>query len=152
MSLPTVTIVGNLTADVELRYTSAGHAVTNFTVAASDRELDKTTNEWKDGATTFLRCTAWRALAEHIAGSARKGQRVLVTGKLKQHDFETKDGEKRSRLELEVDDLGVSVRFAAVAAVGAVSSSSTDNGWPVAEVPAPVPASSGWASTEETPW
>lgn len=107
-----ITIIGNLTADPELRITSGNHAVVNFTVAATPRNYDKTTNAWVDGDSLFIRCTAWRELAEHIAGSIQKGTRVIVTGKLAQRTYETKEGEKRTTIELEVDEIGPSLRYA----------------------------------------
>jgi single-strand DNA-binding protein len=107
-----ITVVGNLTADPELRVTSGNHAVVNFTVAATPRTFDKTANAWVDGESLFLRCTAWRELAEHIASSIQKGSRVIVQGRLAQRSYETKEGEKRTTVELEVDEVGPSLRYA----------------------------------------
>ena len=112
MSTPHLTVVGNLTADPELRFTSSGHAVVNFTIAASDRVLDKDTNEWKDGDTVFMRCSVWRQYAENVAESLQKGMRVIATGRLKQRSYETREGEKRTAYELEVDDVGPALRYA----------------------------------------
>lgn len=106
-----ITVVGNLTADPELRYTQSGLAVANFTVASTPREFDRATNEWKDGEALFLRSTIWREPAEHVAASLTKGQHVVVTGTLKQRAYETKEGEKRTSYELDVDDIGVSLRY-----------------------------------------
>jgi single-strand DNA-binding protein len=114
-----VTIVGNLTADPELRITSGNHAVVNFTVASTPRNFDKTTNAWVDGDALFMRCTAWRELAEHIAGSIQKGTRVIVTGKLIQRAYETKEGEKRTSVELDVEEVGPSLRYATAQVVRA---------------------------------
>ena len=110
----TVTIVGNLTADPELRITANGSAVANFTVASTPRLLDKATNEWKDGDAMFLRCSIWRSAAENATESLRKGTRVIVTGRLRQRSYETKEGEKRTVFELDADEMGPSVRYANV--------------------------------------
>lgn len=107
-----VTIVGNLTGDPELRFTPSGSAVANFTVASSSRVLDKATNEWKDGDTVFMRCSVWRQYAENVAESLTRGTRVIVTGRLKQRSYETPQGEKRTVVELEVDDVGPALRYA----------------------------------------
>ena len=113
MSGETVTtVVGNLTADPELRFTQSGLAVANFTVASTTRTFDKTTDEWKDGDALFLRCNLWRQPAENTAESLVKGSRVIVTGRLRQRSFETKDGERRTVIELEVDEIGPSLRYA----------------------------------------
>ncbi|WP_063023695.1 single-stranded DNA-binding protein [Nocardia niwae] len=110
------TIVGNTTAPVELRFTPGGKAVANFTVARTNRYLDKNTNEWKDGDTLFLRCTLWGQPAENLAESnLPQGTRVIVTGKLEQRSFETREGEKRTVIELKVDEIGPSVKGATVA-------------------------------------
>ncbi|MGV1088531.1 MAG: single-stranded DNA-binding protein [Mycobacterium sp.] len=108
----TITVVGNLTADPELRFTPAGAAVANFTVASTPRTFDRQTNEWKDGEALFLRCSIWREAAENVAESLTRGARVVVTGRLKQRSFETKEGEKRTVMELEVDEIGPSLRYA----------------------------------------
>ncbi|GGM82718.1 single-stranded DNA-binding protein [Longimycelium tulufanense] len=110
----TITVVGNLTADPELRFLPSGVAVANVTVASTPRTFDRQAGEWTDGDPLFLRCTIWKQLAEHVAESLHRGARVLVTGRLRQRSYETKDGEKRSVIELEVDDLGPSLRWATV--------------------------------------
>lgn len=107
-----ITIVGNLTADPDLRYTQNGLPVANFTVASTPRNFDRASGEYKDGEALFLRCSAWRDLAEHAAGSLGKGNRVIVTGRLRQRNYETREGEKRTSLELEVDEVGPSLRYA----------------------------------------
>ncbi|MEE6280171.1 single-stranded DNA-binding protein [Georgenia sp. MJ170] len=109
---PLVTIVGNLTADPELRFTPSGAAVATFTVASTPRTFDRQANEWKDGATLFMRCSVWRDAAEHIAESLGKGARVIVTGDLVQRSFETREGEKRTVVELKVNEVGPSLRYA----------------------------------------
>jgi single-strand DNA-binding protein len=108
----TVTVVGNLTNDPELRFTPSGAAVANFTVASTPRILDKATNEWKDGDALFLRCSIWRQAAENVAESLQRGARVIVTGRLRQRSYETKEGEKRTVVECEVDEVGPSLRYA----------------------------------------
>jgi single-strand DNA-binding protein len=107
-----ITVVGNLTADPELRFTPSGAAVANFTVASTPRQFDRQTNEWKDGEALFLRCNIWRQAAENVAESLTRGARVVVTGRLKQRSYETKEGEKRTVVELEVDEIGPSLRYA----------------------------------------
>ncbi|GAA3534368.1 hypothetical protein GCM10022222_17380 [Amycolatopsis ultiminotia] len=107
-----ITVVGNLTSDPELRFTPSGAAVANFTVASTPRTLDRQTGEWKDGEALFLRCNIWRQAAENVAESLTRGARVVVQGRLKQRSFETKEGEKRTVVELEVDEIGPSLRYA----------------------------------------
>jgi single-strand DNA-binding protein len=108
----TITIVGNLTADPELRFTPSGAAVANFTVASTPRTFDRQSNEWKDGETLFLRCSIWRDAAENIAESLHRGTRVIATGRLKSRSYDTKEGEKRTVIELDVDEVGPSLRYA----------------------------------------
>jgi single-strand DNA-binding protein len=107
-----ITIAGNLVDDPELRYTPTGQAVANFRVASTPRFLDKATNEWKDGDSLFLTCNVWRQAAENVAESLQRGMRVIVTGRLKQRSYETREGEKRTVYEVEVDDVGPSMRNA----------------------------------------
>ena len=107
-----ITVVGNLTADPELRYTQNGLAVANFTIASTPRTFDRQANEWKDGEALFLRASVWREFAEHVAGSLTKGSRVIAQGRLKQRSYETKEGEKRTSMELEIDEIGPSLRYA----------------------------------------
>lgn len=108
------TIVGNLTSDPELRYTQSGIPVVSFTIASTPRVFDRQAGEYKDGDTLFLRASAWRDFAEHIAASLTRGTRVVATGRLKQNSYETKEGEKRSSVELEVDAIGADLRYATV--------------------------------------
>ena len=108
----TLTIIGNLTNDPELRFTPSGAAVANFTVASTPRMFDRQSNEWKDGETLFMRCSVWRDAAENVAESLQRGSRVIVTGRLKSRSYETKEGEKRTVVELEVDEVGPSLRYA----------------------------------------
>ena len=107
-----ITVVGNLTSDPELRYTQNGLAVANFTIASTPRSFDRAANDWKDGDALFLRASVWREFAEHVASSLTKGSRVVATGRLKQRSYETKEGEKRTSIELEVDEIGPSLRYA----------------------------------------
>jgi single-strand DNA-binding protein len=132
---PVVTIVGNLTADPELRFTQNGHAVANLTVAETPRQLVR--GEWQDGEPLFMRCTIWREMAENAAESLRRGMSVIVQGRLKQRNFETREGQKRSVIELEVDAIGPNLRWQS-ATVAKTSRGS-----------APVPAAS---SPTEDPW
>lgn len=108
----TLTIVGNLTADPELRFTPAGAAVANFTVASTPRTFDRNKNEWVDGDALFMRCNIWREAAENVAESLTRGSRVIVSGRLKQRSYETREGEKRTVVELEVDEIGPSLKYA----------------------------------------
>lgn len=108
----TITVIGNLTSDPELRFTPSGSAVANFTIASTPRTFDRQSNEWKDGETLFLRAAVWREAAENVAESLTKGMRVIVTGRLKSRSYETKEGEKRTVIELEVDEIGPSLRYA----------------------------------------
>jgi single-strand DNA-binding protein len=108
----TITVVGNLTADPELRFTPSGAAVANFTVASTPRIYDRQSGEWKDGEALFLRCNIWREAAENVAESLTRGSRVIVQGRLRQRSFETREGEKRTVVEVEVDEIGPSLRYA----------------------------------------
>jgi single-strand DNA-binding protein len=108
----TITVVGNLTADPELRFTQSGYAVANFTVASTPRTFDRESGEWKDGEALFLRCSIWRQAAENVAESLTRGMRVIVQGRLRQRSYDTKEGEKRTVIEMEVDEVGPSLRYA----------------------------------------
>ena len=107
-----ITVVGNLTDDPELRFTPSGAAVANFTVASTPRNFDKQTNEWTDGEAMFLRCSIWRQAAENVAESLQRGMRVVVQGRLKARSYETREGEKRTVFEIEVEEIGPSLKFA----------------------------------------
>ena len=107
-----LTVVGNLVADPELRYTQSGAPVASFTVASTPRTFDRASNEWKDGDALFLRCSAWREMAENIAESLTKGMRVIVQGRLTQRSYEDRDGRKRTVVELQVDEIGPSLKYA----------------------------------------
>ena len=144
-----ITVVGNLTADPELRYTQGGLAVANFTIASTPRTFDRAANDWKDGEALFLRASCWREFAEHVAGSLTKGSRVIAQGRLKQRSYETKEGEKRTSIELEIDEIGPSLRYATAQVTRASGGSSSGGGRPqggaVADEPwaASAPASGG---------
>ncbi|MCW4467125.1 single-stranded DNA-binding protein [Glutamicibacter sp. MNS18] len=107
-----ITVIGNLTADPELRFTPSGSAVANFTIASTPRTFDRQTNEWKDGEALFLRASVWREAAENVAETLTKGMRVIAQGRLRSRSYDTKEGERRTVMELEVDEIGPSLRFA----------------------------------------
>lgn len=109
-----ITVIGNLTADPEVQFTTTGSALVKFTVASTPRTFDKDSGQWKDGTSTFFRCAAWRSLAEHVAESLTKGSRVVAVGRIRQHNWQTPEGENRSMLAVEVDDIGASLRFTTV--------------------------------------
>ena len=162
-----ITVVGNLTADPELRYTQNGLAVANFTIASTPRNFDRASSEWKDGEALFLRASVWREFAENVAGTLTKGMRVMATGRLKQRSYETKEGEKRTVFEVEVDEVGPSLRNATAKvtktqrAAGtsggfsapAASDSFTEDPWAAASSSTPA-AGGGWGSstTDEPPF
>jgi single-strand DNA-binding protein len=154
-----VSFVGNLTGDPELRFTPAGAAVANFTVACTPRQLDRQTNEWKDGETVFLRCQVWRAYAENVAESLTRGTRVFVTGRLRIRNYETKEGEKRTSVEVDVDDVGPVLRTAkarveknAGAGGAALGGSAPVQDDPWSSAPAANSGAWGAASSEEPPF
>jgi len=107
-----ITVIGNLTSDPELRFTPSGAAVANFTIASTPRTFDRQTNEWKDGDTLFLNCSIWRQAAENVAESLQKGMRVVAQGRLKARSYETREGEKRTVMELDVEEVGPSLKYA----------------------------------------
>jgi single-strand DNA-binding protein len=108
----TITLVGNLTADPELRFTPSGAAVANFTVASTPRTFDRQTNEWRDGDAMFLNCAVWRQAAENVAESLQKGMRVIVHGRLRSRSYETREGERRTVFEIDVDEIGPALKYA----------------------------------------
>ncbi|WP_313673249.1 single-stranded DNA-binding protein [Mycolicibacterium sp.] len=138
----TLTIIGNLTAEPELRYINSGAAVVNFTVAQTPRIYNKATNEWTDGEALFMRCSLWREAAENVTSSLHRGTRVIVVGKLKQRSYE-KDGEKRTTVELEVEEIGPSLKYATAEVTKASKGSGAK----------PVAAAGGWDdSTIDAPF
>ena len=148
-----ITIVGNLVDDPELRFTTSGQAVAKFRIASTPRFLDKATNEWKDGESLFLSCNVWRQAAENVAESLQRGMRVIVQGRLKQRSYETKEGEKRTVYEIEVDEVGPSLKSATAKVAktqrGAGSggfgggAAAVDNDPWASAAPAPAPAGGG---------
>ena len=153
----TITVVGNLTADPELRFTPSGAAVANFTVASTPRIFDRQSSEWKDGEALFLRCSIWREAAENVAESLTRGSRVIVTGRLKQRSFETREGEKRTGFEVEVDEIGPSLRYATAKVNKASRSGGGGGGFgsgsrqAQAPAPASAPAEASGGSGDD-PW
>jgi single-strand DNA-binding protein len=160
----TITMIGNLVDDPELRFTPSGAAVAKFRVASTPRYLDKATNEWKDGESLFLQCQIWRQAAENVAESLTKGMRVILSGRLKQRSYETKEGEKRTVFEVEVDEVGPSLRNATAkvtraqraggtgaSAASAAAESFNDDPWAAATTS---PAGGGWgtSTTDEPPF
>jgi len=123
-----ITVVGNLTADPELRYTQNGLPVANFTIASTPRTFDRASNEWKDGEALFLRASVWREFAEHVAGSLTKGSRVIATGRLRQRSYQDREGQNRTSIELEVDEIGPSLRYATAQVTRAASGGSGNGG------------------------
>ena len=152
----TITVVGNLTAEPELRFTPSGAAVANFTVASTPRTFDRQSGEWRDGDALFLRCAIWRQPAENVSESLTKGARVIVTGRLRQRSYETSEGDKRTVVELDVEEVGPSLRFATATvkkadrARGTTPTASTgpaDDPWGTAP-----PTRSGSGSADEPPF
>lgn len=145
-----ITVVGNLTADPELRFTPSGAAVANFTIASTPRTFDRQANEWRDGEPLFLRCSVWRQAAENVAESLTRGARVMATGRLKQRSYETSQGEKRTVIELDVDEVGPSLKYAS-AKVNRIERGSggggqrSDDPWGAAGKPADDP----WATNAD---
>ncbi|GAB2654255.1 single-stranded DNA-binding protein [Saccharopolyspora gloriosae] len=159
-----ITVVGNLTADPELRFTPSGAAVANFTIASTPRTFDRQSGEWKDGEALFLRCNIWRQAAENVAETLTRGMRVVAQGRLRQRSFDTKEGEKRTVVELEVDEIGPALKYA-TAKVNKVSRSGGGGGGfggggggasaPPADDPwgsAPPAGSSGGGFSDEPPF
>ena len=144
----TITLIGNLTDDPELRFTSSGAAVAKFRVASTPRFMDRQSGEWKDGEALFLSCNVWRQAAEHVAESLQRGMRVIVSGRLRQRTYETREGEKRTVFELEVDEIGPSLRYA-TAKVQKMTRSSGGGGYGAAGGAAP--ADDPWASATPAP-
>jgi single-strand DNA-binding protein len=125
----TITVIGNLTADPELRYTQTGTAVANFTVASTSRTFDRPSGQWKDGEALFLRCNIWRQAAENVTESFSRGDRVIVNGRLKQRSFVTREGEKRTVVELDVNEVGPSTLFATVTINKVTRNTAPDDPW-----------------------
>ena len=140
-----ITLIGNLTGDPELRFAQSGAAVANFTIASTPRAFDKQSNEWKDGDTMFLNCSVWRQAAENASETLTKGMRVIVQGRLKSRSYDDRDGNKRTVFEVEVDEVGPSLRYAT-----AVVTRATGGGKPAPRQPAGrTPAADPWAGTTQ---
>jgi single-strand DNA-binding protein len=153
-----ITVVGNLTADPELRYTQNGLPVANFTIASTPRTFDRQANEWKDGEALFLRASVWREFAEHVAGSLTKGMRVMAQGRLRQRSYQDREGNNRTSIELEVDEIGPSLRYATAQVTRAASGGGGGGGGQsrpqqqqVSEEPWSTPGSSTSADAWSTP-
>ncbi|MDQ7906862.1 single-stranded DNA-binding protein [Phytohabitans sp. ZYX-F-186] len=156
---PVITVIGNLTDDPELRYTPSGAAVAKFRIASTPRTFDKQTSEWRDGEPLFLTCNIWRDSAEHVAESLKRGTRVIVHGRLRQRSYETREGEKRTVYELEVDEIGPSLRYATAAVQRMTRTNGSTTAAPAAQGDDPwsVPAStaapaSGGSFDDEPPF
>ncbi len=150
-----ITVVGNLTADPELRYTQNGLPVANFTIASTPRSMKD--GEWKDGDPLFLRASVWREFAEHVAGSLTKGMRVMAQGRLRQRSYQDREGNQRTAIELEVDEIGPSLRYATAQVTRAASNGQQR---PAASAPAQEeqwatsepPTDGGWGNADDTPF
>ena len=143
----TITLIGNLTTDPELRFTPSGSAVANFRIASTPRTFDRQSNEWKDGETLFLPCNVWREQAENLVESLTKGSRVIVMGRLKPRTYETKEGEKRTVIELEVDEMGPSLKNATAKVVKAQRQNSGGFGNQQSQ-----PSGFGPSTAQQDPW
>ncbi|MDT4926046.1 MAG: single-strand DNA-binding protein [Pseudonocardiales bacterium] len=146
-----ITVVGNLTADPELRFTPSGAAVASFTIASTPRTFDRNSNEWKDGEALFLRCSIWRQAAENVAESLTRGMRVVAQGRLKQRSYETREGEKRTVVEMEVDEVGPSLKYA-TAKVNRTQRGSTSGGGFGSSGSDAGPTASGGGGASDDPW
>lgn len=147
-----ITVVGNLTADPELRYTQNGLPVANFTIASTPRNFDRASGEWKDGDALFLRASVWREFAEHVAGSLTKGMRVIAQGRLRQRSYQDREGNQRTAIELEVDEIGPSLRYATAQVTRAASGGGQSRpAQQVSEEPWSTPGSSTGADAWSSP-
>ena len=152
-----ITVVGNLTGDPELRFIASGAAVASFTVASTPRTFDRQANDFKDGDTLFMRCTVWREQAENVAESLTKGNRVVVTGRLVQRSYETREGEKRTVVELQVDDVAPSLRYASAKVTRTQRTEGSGGfgqgaGWGASSAPADDPWATPGGGTDEPPF
>ncbi len=147
-----ITVVGNLTADPELRFTPSGAAVASFTIASTPRTFDRNSNEWKDGEALFLRCSIWRQAAENVAESLTRGMRVVATGRLKQRSYETREGEKRTVIELDVDEVGPSLKYASAKVNKTQRGSTTGGGFGSSGSGSGSDAGAAGAGASDDPW
>ena len=153
-----VTVIGNLTSDPELRFSQSGAAVANFTIASTPRTFDRQANEWKDGETLFLRASIWREAAENVAESLTKGTRVIAQGALKQRSYETREGEKRTSYELDVHEIGPSLKYATAKVTkaqrnggqGTPTGQSARSEW--GQAPAHTPPAEPWGGSQQSAW
>lgn len=149
-----ITVIGNLTADPELRFTPAGSAVANFTIASTPRTFDKQANEWKDGEGLFLRSAVWKEAAENVAETLTKGMRVIAQGRLRSRSYDTKEGERRTVMELEIDEIGPSLRFASAKVARTQRSNTGFNNAPHQSAPRGgqnAPAVDPWQQAQSAP-
>jgi len=146
----TITLIGNLTGDPDLRFTPSGAAVANFTVASTPRTFDRQTQEWKDGEAMFINCAAWRNLAENVAESLTKGSRVIVSGRLRSRSYEGREGEKRTVFEIDVDEIGPSLRYATAKVTRTTSSGGGGGSWQGGGGASGAPAGD-WSSPAQAP-
>ncbi|MGH8961022.1 MAG: single-stranded DNA-binding protein [Jatrophihabitantaceae bacterium] len=147
-----ITVIGNLTADPELRFTASGAAVASFTIASTPRSFDKNTNEWKDGEALFLRCSLWRQAAENAAESLTRGMRVIAQGRLQQRSFETREGEKRTVIELQVEEIGPSLKYASAKVNRTTRGSSTGSGFGSSGSDGGTGSPTGGGTQPDDPW
>ena len=164
-----ITVVGNLTAEPELRQTQGGVAVASFTIASTPRSFDRQANEWKDGDALFMRCSAWRDLATNITGSLTKGMRVIASGRLQQREYQDREGNKRVSMELQIDEIGPSLRYATAQVTRGERSGGSFGGGQRSDAAVAAPATAGapagaggsdgwaapgqsWAGADETPF
>lgn len=155
-----ITVIGNLVDDPELRFTPSGAAVANFRIASTPRTFDKNTNEWKDGETLWLACAVWRQYAENVAESLQKGMRVIVQGRLKSRQYETKQGEKRTSMEIDVEEVGPALRSATAKVTRVASQGASMGGGGNQQRQAPAqadpwsapPAQGGGSDGDTPPW
>jgi single-strand DNA-binding protein len=146
----TLTVIGNLTNEPELRFTPSGSAVANFTIASTPRTFDRQSNEWKDGDTLFLRASVWRESAEHVAESLTKGARVIASGRLKPRSYDTKEGEKRTVIEFEVDEIGPSLKNATAKVTRSSKGGGNQGGQQSGQWGGKQPASDPWAAPQQS--
>ena len=147
-----ITVVGNLTADPELRFTPSGAAVASFTIASTPRQFDRNSNEWKDGEALFLRCSIWRQAAENVAESLTRGMRVVAQGRLKQRSYETREGEKRTVVELDVEEVGPSLKYATAKVNRTQRGSSSGGGFGGSGSDSGGSGSAGGSAPSDDPW
>ncbi|MEU4016203.1 single-stranded DNA-binding protein [Microbacterium sp. NPDC028030] len=150
-----ISVIGNLTADPELRYTQNGVAVANFTIASTPRTFDRQANEWKDGEALFLRASVWKEFAEHVAGSLTKGMRVIAQGRLRQRSYQDREGNQRTAIELEVDEIGPSLRYATAQvtrSAGNGTSQAIGGGYSASQTSSEPWSTPGASSAQEDAW